>query len=92
MPKQFTPLGNNILVRPLVTAPTRTFGVINPGAQEEKPTRGVVIRLGPKVTDSSIAIGVEVEWRKYSGTERKNGEIVLREDEVMGILEEEEEC
>lgn len=91
--KQFTPLGKNVLIRPTTAAPVRTFGVINPSAQEEKPTRGIVVNMGPTTEDSRIVPGVEIGFRKYSGVDLVvDGEmlLLLRSDEIAGIWEEED--
>lgn len=87
--KQFTPFSDRVLVRPV--AESRKSGLIDPDAQKEKPTRGIVLAAGPGVKEPMICEGVEVGWRKYAGVEIKvAGEmlLLLREDECDGVWEE----
>jgi chaperonin GroES len=91
--KTFTPLGDNVLVRPIPAPVARKTGVVNPNSQEEKPTRGTVIAVGPGVLDHSICVGCEVGWRKYAGVEIPvDGEVLslFREDEICGLWEEDD--
>ncbi len=78
--------------------PTRTkSGLFLPEAAKEKPCEGTVLAVGQgrvaddgKVTPLAVKVGDKVLFEKYSGTEIKiDGEerIILREDEVLGILE-----
>jgi len=78
--------------------PTRTkSGLFLPEAAKEKPSEGTVLAVGQgrvsddgKVTPLAVKVGDKVLFEKYSGTEIKiDGEerIILREDEVLGILE-----
>ncbi len=78
--------------------PTRTkSGLFLPEAAKEKPSEGTVLAVGQgrvsddgKVTPLAVKVGDKVLFEKYSGTEIKiDGEerIILREDDVLGILE-----
>jgi len=78
--------------------PSRTkSGLFLPEAAKEKPSEGTVLAVGQgrvsddgKVTPLAVKVGDKVLFEKYSGTEIKiDGEerIILREDEVLGILE-----
>ena len=78
--------------------PTRTkSGLFLPEAAKEKPSEGTVLAVGQgrvsddgKVTPLAVKVGDKVLFEKYSGTEIKiDGEerIILREDEVLGILD-----
>lgn len=94
MSKTFTPKGDNILVEPLAPAQRRGIGIIDPDVQKDKPTRGAIISIGPKVKDEDFVPGVEVEWRKYSGHEKRIGGKdywLLREDEIEGTWNEEDD-
>jgi chaperonin GroES len=73
-------------------------GIILPDAAKQKPHQGVVIAVGPGLLlDSvsrapmSVAVGDTVLFGKYSGVDVEvNGTEfkVLREDDVLGKLEE----
>ncbi len=68
-------------------------GIVLPDAAKEKPQRGKVIAVGPgKLLDSgkrgelSVAVGDEVIYGKYGGTEIEvNGEEykILRESDIL---------
>ena len=71
--------------------------IVIPDTATEKPVRGIIVAIGPgKMLDDGkiIPLGVQegetVLFGKYSGTEIKiDGKelVVMREDDVMGILE-----
>ena len=91
------PLNDKIVVKRLEAEEKTAGGIVLPDTAKVKPQRGKVISVGPgKLLDSGerAAIGVvegdEVLFGKYSGTEIKVDNvdhIILREDEVLGILE-----
>jgi chaperonin GroES len=74
-------------------------GIIIPDSAKEKPQEGEVIAAGNgKKTDEGKVIPLDVKagdrilFGKYSGTEIKVDDqdyLILREDEVLGILEHE---
>jgi chaperonin GroES len=74
-------------------------GIIIPDSAKEKPQEGEVIAAGNgKRTDEGKVIPLDVKagdrilFGKYSGTEIKVDDqdyLILREDEVLGILEHE---
>lgn len=90
--KLFIPLRDRILVRP--SKREQKGRLSDPNSQQEVSTTGTVITVGPEVADGRIHDGVVIDWRKYSGVEKRvGGEVLLllREDEVEGIWEEADE-
>jgi chaperonin GroES len=91
-----TPLSDRILVRRMEAAEEKRGGIIIPDTAKEKPQQGEVIAVGPgrlnddgKRVAPDVKKGQRVLIGKYSGTEVKiDGEeyIILREDDVLGIL------
>lgn len=87
------PLDDRIVVEPLSAEETTAGGIVLPDAAQEKPQRGTVLAIGPgKLLDSgergelSVAIGDEVIYGKYGGTEIEvDGEEVkiLRETDIL---------
>ncbi|MDR1924588.1 MAG: co-chaperone GroES [Planctomycetaceae bacterium] len=87
------PLDDRIVVEPLAAEEKTAGGLYLPDTAKEKPQRGTVIAIGPgKLLDSgsravlSVAIGDEVIYGKYSGSdiEIDGTEIkILRESDVL---------
>jgi chaperonin GroES len=92
------PLNDRILVRRLEEAEQRVGGIIIPDTAKEKPQQGKVIAVGTgKIKEDGGRIPLDVKaddtilFGKYSGQEIKlDGEeyLIMREDEVLAILEE----
>jgi chaperonin GroES len=91
------PLHDRILVKRIEEKETIKGGIIIPDTAKEKPQEGVVEAVGNgKILENGTKLSLEVKegdhilFGKYSGTEIKiEGEelLILREDEVLGILE-----
>jgi chaperonin GroES len=87
------PLDDRIVVEPNEAEDVTAGGIVLPDAAKEKPQRGTVVAVGPgKLLDSgergtlSVAVGDEVIYGKYSGSEIEvNGREVkiLRESDVL---------
>jgi chaperonin GroES len=87
------PLDDRLVVEPNEAEDVTAGGIVLPDAAKEKPQRGTVVAVGPgKLLDSgergtlSVAVGDEVIYGKYSGTEIEvNGKEVkiLRESDVL---------
>jgi chaperonin GroES len=96
---KFRPLHDRILIKRLEEKETVKGGIIIPDTAKERPQEGVVEAVGNgKILDNGTKLSLEVKegdhilFGKYSGTEIKiDGveHLILREDEVLGILEEE---
>ncbi len=92
------PLNDRILVRRLEEAEQRVGGIIIPDTAKEKPQQGKVIAVGTgKIKDDGSRIPLDVKaddkilFGKYSGQEiTLDGEefLIMREDEVLAILDE----
>jgi chaperonin GroES len=91
------PIRDRILVKPLDAETVTKSGIVIPDNAAEKPIQGKVVGAGTgKVTEEGQIVplivkeGDTVMYGKYSGqTVKMNGEelIVLKEDEVMAIVE-----
>ena len=92
------PLHDRILIRRIEETENVKGGIIIPDTAKEKPQEGVVVAVGNgKILDDGTRLSLEVKegdhilFGKYSGTDIKiEGEeyLILREDEVLGILAE----
>jgi chaperonin GroES len=93
----FRPLHDRILIKRVEEKETVKGGIIIPDTAKEKPQEGEVIAVGHgKKNDKGELIALDVKagdrilFGKYSGTEIKIDDqeyLILREDEVLGVLE-----
>ena len=91
------PLRDRVMVRRIEEAEQKAGGIIIPDSAQEKPLQAEVMAVGSgRVLDSGQKValtlkpGDKVLIGKWSGTEVKvDGEelLILKEDEVLGILE-----
>lgn len=87
------PLDDRVVVEPIEAEEMTAGGIVLPDTAKEKPQRGTVVAIGPgKLLDSgqrgelSVAVGDEVIYGKYGGTDIEvNGEDVkiLRESDIL---------
>ena len=87
------PLGDRIIVEVLDEEATTASGIVLPDTAQEKPQRGKVLAVGPGSRDEDgeyikmdVAVGDEVIFSKYGGTEIKVGAddvLILRESDVL---------
>jgi chaperonin GroES len=91
------PLYDRIVVKRIETQDEKTAGgLIIPDSAKEKPQEGEVVAVGKgkrledgKVISLDVQVGDRILFGKYSGSEIKldgNEFLIMREDEVLGIL------
>ena len=93
----FRPLQDRILIKRIEEKETVKGGIIIPDSAKEKPQEGEVVAIGGgkkdkdgKVVPLDVKAGDRILFGKYSGTDIKidNEEyLILKEEEVLGILE-----
>jgi len=91
------PLHDRILIKRIEEKETVKGGIIIPDTAKEKPQEAEVIAVGHgkkneegKVIALDVKVGDLILFGKYSGTEIKlDGEeyVIIREEEVLGVLE-----
>jgi chaperonin GroES len=91
------PLHDRIIVQRIEEGEQKVGGIIIPDTAKEKPQQGKVIAAGSgKAKDDGKRIPLDVKagdlilFGKYSGQEIKlDGQeyLIMREDEVLGVLE-----
>jgi chaperonin GroES len=88
------PLGDRLIVRAIDEEQTTASGLVLPDTAKEKPQKGEVLAAGNGRWDEDgekripldVAVGDQVLYSKYGGTEIKvDGEelLVLRESDVL---------
>jgi len=90
------PLGDRVLVK-IKTAEEKTVGgILLPSTAQSKPQGGEVVAVGEGKTigknkvDISVKTGTQVVYSKYAGTEVEfdgTNHLILKEDDIVGILE-----
>jgi len=93
----FRPLHDRILIKRVEEKQTVKGGIIVPDTAKEKPQEGEVVAAGSgkrdkdgKVIPLDVKAGDRILFGKFSGSEIKidNEEyLILREEEVLGIVE-----
>ncbi|WOL13815.1 20 kDa chaperonin, chloroplastic [Canna indica] len=93
------PLGDRVLVKINTSEEVTIGGILLPSSSQQKPQAGEVVAVGEgrtignKKLQISIKEGAQVIYSRYAGTELEfNGSnhIILKEDDIVGILEAED--
>lgn len=87
------PLDDRVVVEAMTAEETTAGGIVLPDSAQEKPQRGTIVAVGPgKLLDSgergdlSVAVGDEVIFGKYGGSEIEvdgNEYKILRESDIL---------
>ncbi|HSW73801.1 MAG TPA: co-chaperone GroES [Candidatus Limnocylindria bacterium] len=92
--EKIRPLGDRVLVKRLGQQDKTESGLYIPEAAKEKAQTGQVMAVGAGRLDTAgktvpmhVAVGDVVYFGKYSGTEAGNDFLIIREDELLGIVE-----
>ncbi len=90
------PLHDRVLIRRIAEQESVRGGIIIPDSAKEKPQEGEVVAVGNgKILENGRRVALDVKagdrilFGKYAGSEIKiEGEeyLILREDEVLGVL------
>ena len=89
------PLYDRVLIKRLEEQEEKTAGgIIIPDAAKEKAQTGKVVAVGPgaRAEDGSfmplqVKVGDTIFYAKYSGTDAGKDHILLREEDILGIIE-----
>ena len=87
------PLDDRVVVEPIEAEQTTAGGIVLPDSAKEKPQRGTIVAVGPgRLLDSgergdlSVAVGDEVIYGKYGGSDIEvdgNEVKILRESDIL---------
>jgi chaperonin GroES len=90
------PLGDRVVVQPSEREETTKSGIVIPDTAKEKPQRGTVVAVGEgrRGDDGDripvdVAVGDEVLFSKFSGTEFKLDDeeyLILPEKDILAIV------
>lgn len=85
------PLADRVLVEPAPAEEKTASGIIIPDTAKEKPSRGVVLAIGPGKVDEpmTVAVGDTILYGKYAGTEinfQGRDYLIMRESDIFAII------
>lgn len=93
---KFTPLFDNVLIKPLEAEAKTASGIILPDTAKEKPQIGIVMAIGPGARDEHgklIPVVVEkdqkVLFKKWGGQEVKVGNeewMLVEQKDILAIV------
>jgi chaperonin GroES len=88
------PLGDRVLIARVEEQEKTIGGIIIPDAAKEKAQTGKVLAVGAgrldaagKVIAMNVKVGDMVYFGKYAGTEVGKDRLIVREDEILGVVE-----
>lgn len=94
MMEKIKPLGDRVLVKRVAQEERTTSGLIIPDSAKEKAQIGAVIAVGAGRRDKdgqlipmAVKAGDRVYFGKYAGTEAGDEYLIVKEDEILGLLE-----
>jgi chaperonin GroES len=97
MATSIRPLQDRLIIKRVKEEEKTKGGIIIPDTAKEKPIEGEVVAVGNgkfledgTVRKLDVKVGDRILFGKYAGTEVKvDGEerVILREDDVLGVLE-----
>ena len=92
--KKIKPLYDRILVERVEEDETTPGGIVIPSTAKEKAQIGKVIAVGAgRITTEgplaplAVKEGDQVFFAKYAGTEAGENQLIIREEDVLGIVE-----
>ena len=95
MARTFEPLSDGVLLKPIDKEEVTASGLVLPDTAKEKPQEGEVIAVGPGRLEDGNRVAMEVAkgdvvlYRKYSGTEVKEGDeeyLIVRESDIVAKI------
>ena len=96
MAAHLTPLGDRIVVKPIVKDEVTKGGILLPDTAKEKPQEGEGVAVGSgRLTEDGkrlppdLKVGDKVLYAKYAGTEwKRDGQeyLILRENDILAKL------
>ena len=93
---KLVPLGDRVVLKPVLAEETTKSGIVLPGQAKEKPQQAEVVAVGPggvvegKEVTMQVKPGDKVLYSKYAGTEVKLEDeeyIVVKQSDILAIIE-----
>ena len=97
MTLKLKPLADRVVVEPTEQEEMTSSGIYVPETAKERPQKGKVMAAGPgrkdedgKLIPMDVAVGDQVLYTRYAGTEVKLEEkkyLILKESDILAILD-----
>ena len=93
---RLVPLGDRVVLKQVVAETTTKSGIVLASQTQEKPQQAEVVAVGPggmvdgKEVKMEVAVGDQVIYSKYAGTEVKlDGQeyIIVRQNDILAVVE-----
>ena len=91
--EKLQPIGDRVLVKRIESEEKTASGIIIPDSAKEKAQTGSVIAVGAGKCDAAgnlitpaVKVGDIVFFGKYAGTEANKEYVIIKEDEILGIV------
>ncbi len=92
--EKLKPLGDRVLVKRIEGEERTASGIIIPDVAKEKAQTGAVLAVGAgkrdidgQIIPLEVKVGDVVYFGKYAGTEAGTDHLIIREDDILGIVE-----
>ncbi|MEX0940152.1 MAG: co-chaperone GroES [Candidatus Babeliales bacterium] len=92
--EKIKPLHDRVLVKRVEMEDTTPGGIIIPDAAKEKAQTAKVVAVGEgritsegKTVPMAVKAGDVIFFGKYAGTEAGDEYLIIREDEILGVVE-----
>ncbi|MEJ5257908.1 MAG: co-chaperone GroES [Fervidobacterium sp.] len=85
------PLGERLLIKPIIEEKKTAGGIVLPDAAKEKPMKAEIVEVGKLPEDCTLKVGDKVIYNKYSGTELKIDDedyIIIDVNDILAKIEE----
>ncbi|AFG34188.1 chaperonin GroES [Fervidobacterium changbaicum] len=85
------PLGERLLIKPIIEEKKTAGGIVLPDAAKEKPMKAEIVEVGKLPEDCTLKVGDKVIYNKYSGTEIKIDDedyILIDLNDILAKIEE----
>jgi chaperonin GroES len=93
MAMNLNPLGDRVIIKPIIKEEVTKGGIVLPDTVKEKPQEGKIVAIGPgKLGEDGKRVAMEVKkgdtviYSKYAGTEWKIDDVeylILRESDIL---------
>ena len=89
---KLAPLGDRVVLKPLVAEETTKSGIVLPGTEKDKPQQAEVVAGGPGTEKVKMEVkeGDKVIYSKYAGTEVKADDenfIIVSQSDVLAVIQ-----
>jgi chaperonin GroES len=92
--QNFRPLGNNVWVKRVEEELKTAGGLYIPDAAKSEAQTGVVMAIGTGIRNDKgelmplqVKVGDKVFFGKYAGTKAGDAFLVIKEDDILGVVD-----